>query len=136
MKTYFARMTYFFRPRRPQRLTSVAGMILALALWSASAQTPAPSAGRSSSTVALHDPTTPEVQAPLDVDRDPILSIDPEAPPPPVTASSANTNPKEAQRGQNGMYILHADVDEVVLSCTVIDDKGRTVQDLAQSDFQ
>jgi Ca-activated chloride channel homolog len=84
----------------------------------------------------IHDPTKPEVQPPLDVDSDPILSIDPEAPPPPVNASNDSANPRQAQKGQNGMYVLHTDVDEVVLNCTVIDEKGHTVQDLAQGDFQ
>jgi Ca-activated chloride channel family protein len=34
------------------------------------------------------------------------------------------------------MYTLHADVDEVLLNCSVIDEKGRTVTDLSQSDFR
>lgn len=109
---------------------------LALVLWSLSAQAPAPGAAKPSNAPIIHDPTTPEVQPSLDVDRDPIPSIDPEAPPPEAAAADTNKNPRQAQKGQNGMYVLHADVDEVVLSCSVIDDKGRTVQDLKESDFQ
>ena len=40
------------------------------------------------------------------------------------------------QRGQNGIYTLHAEVDEVLLNCTVIDEKGRTVNGLTQRDFR
>jgi Ca-activated chloride channel homolog len=69
------------------------------------------------------------------VDRDPIPSPDPE----PV-AVSANTNvppqPGEIQKGQNGIYTLHENVDEVLLNCAVIDEKGRPVEGLTQSDFR
>ena len=34
------------------------------------------------------------------------------------------------------MYVLHTNVDEVILSGTVIDDKGRMVDDLNQSEFR
>ena len=34
------------------------------------------------------------------------------------------------------MYVLHADVDEVLLNCTVIDDKGHTVTNLSEKDFR
>ncbi|MGO9436211.1 MAG: VWA domain-containing protein [Terracidiphilus sp.] len=34
------------------------------------------------------------------------------------------------------MYTLHTDVDEVLLNCTVIDNKGGTVTDLNQKDFR
>lgn len=86
--------------------------------------------------VGMQDPTKPEVQPPLDVDRDPIPSIDPVVVQPPRPRNSANANPREAEKGQNGMYILHADVDEVLLDCTVIDQKGRVVKDLTQKDFR
>jgi VWFA-related protein len=83
------------------------------------------------------DPTRPEIQPRLDIDRDPIPSPDPEE------NNSANTavpsgpaKPGEVQKGQGGMYTLHANVDEVLLNCTVIDDKGRTVTDLNQNDFR
>ena len=134
-------MVLFGRLRNSLRWGSFFAPVLALALWNASAQAPAPARPGQPATPAapaltLHDPTTPESQPPLDVDRDPILSIDPEAPPPEISTSTTNSNPQQAQKGQNGMYILHADVDEVVLSCFVVDDKGHTVQDLKQGDFQ
>ncbi len=98
---------------------------------------PAPAGGAATAPfVALPDPTQPEMQPPLNVDRDPVPSIDPEALPAPVVANNGNNNPRQAQQGKNGMYILHADVDEVLLNCTVIDDKGRTVTDLNQKDFR
>ena len=85
---------------------------------------------------ATQDPTKPEVQPPLDVDRDPVPSIDPVVVEPPRPENATNANPQQAQKGQNGMYILHADVDEVLLDCAVIDEKGRTVNDLAEKDFR
>lgn len=84
----------------------------------------------------MHDPTTPEMQQPLNVDRDPVPSIDPEEVAIPKAANTGNPNPLEAQKGKNGMYVLHADVDEVLLNCTVIDQKGHTVTGLAQKDFR
>lgn len=85
---------------------------------------------------AMQDPTKPEVQPPLDVDRDPVPSIDPVVVQPPQPENAANANPQQAQKGKNGMYILHADVDEVLLDCAVIDEKGRTVKDLTERDFR
>lgn len=97
---------------------------------------PARTAAPGAASVALQDPTKPEVQPPLDVDRDPVPSIDPDLPPITATTNNANANPREAQKGQNGMYVLHADVDEVLLDCAVVDEKGRTLTDLTQNNFR
>ena len=133
------------RSRKRQRSQGRAALLVALGMWSASAQTAqSPAAQLAQSTASqpahspalvIHDPTKPEVQPPLNIDRDPIPSIDPETPAE-INAANESTNPRQIQKGQNGMYVLHADVDEVVLNCTVIDEKGRSVQDLAQGDFQ
>jgi VWFA-related protein len=98
---------------------------------------------------AVQDPTRPEIQPRLDIDRDPIPSPDSE-----VTAAVSSNSPSdtnaivnspapsspgkaaELQKLPNGMYTLHADVDEVLLNCTVIDEKGRSIEDLNQTDFQ
>ncbi|SPE24241.1 von Willebrand factor type A domain protein [Candidatus Sulfotelmatomonas gaucii] len=101
---------------------------------------------------SLNDPTRPEAQPPLDVDRDPIPSPDITVNPPASIgkasapnaegsakvsgSSSVPANPNEIQKQQNGMYILHANVDEVLLNCAVIDEKGRPVMDLDRSDFR
>ena len=110
---------------------------------------------------AIDDPTRPEIQPPLDIDRDPIASPDLNAPPPaaaisPVAPAASNavngtTNSPSNQAGgnpikgnqasgiekqQNGMYILHADVDEVLLNCAVMDAKGQPVLDLGREDFR
>ena len=89
----------------------------------------------------MQNPTLPEAQPRLDVDRDPIPSPDPDVVPTTPANASANTlatpgQSSDLQKSQNGMYVLHANVDEVILNCTVIDDKGRTVDDLKQSDFR
>jgi Ca-activated chloride channel homolog len=81
---------------------------------------------------AMHDPTRPEAQPPLDVDRDPIPSPDAvEA----TTPSTSKTTPLTPPKGE-GIYTMHAEVDEVLLDCTVINDKGRPVPGLRQSDFR
>ena len=85
----------------------------------------------------IGDPTKPELQPRLDVDRDPLPSPDPDEIPPAVNASAAApAKAGEIQKNQAGMYTLHANVDEVLLNCTVIDDKGRTVTDLRQDAFR
>src|SRR5580698_5430562 len=90
---------------------------------------PAPS---QSAPAVIPSPQIPETQPPLDVDHDPILSPD--------AADNAAVNPshptasQEAKR-EHGVYTLTRNVDEVVLNCTVIDNEGHLVQDLAQTDF-
>lgn len=87
-------------------------------------------------TLQMPDPTRPETQPSLNVDRDPIPSIDPAEVPMATPTNQTTANPLEAQKDKNGMYVLHADVDEVVLNCSVLDDKGHTVPDLKQNDFR
>jgi len=98
------------------------------------------------------DPTRPETQPSLDVDRDPISSPEGNvfttanvSPPPasnaPGLSSAANIpNATNHQAGiekqKNGTYVLRANVDEVLLNCAVIDAKGRTVTNLDRSDFR
>jgi VWFA-related protein len=104
--------------------------------WGAQAQA---STGAPAQTAVLPDPTRPEAQPRLDVDHDPIASPDLETPPVVSTAPVSGTNAiasDEPQKRQDGMYVLHADVDEVLLNCTVIDSKGQTVTDLTQHDFR
>jgi VWFA-related protein len=65
-----------------------------------------------------------QAQAPsLTVDRDPVRSPDGEPPaPPPLTK-------------QGGGYVLHTDVEEVLLNCTVLEG-NRLVPDLKKENFQ
>ena len=86
---------------------------------------------------ASHDPTLPELQPRLDVDRDPVPSPDPDVIPHPEAASQAAPGAANGPaKRQDGTYVLHADVDEVLLNCTIIDEKGLTVTDLHQDDFR
>jgi Ca-activated chloride channel homolog len=110
---------------------------------------------------AIDDPTKPEIQPPLNIDRDPIASPDLNVPPPtaaippaqPGTPNALNgttnlpsnpagSNPIKGnqtsgiEKQQNGMYILHADVDEVLLNCAVMDAQGQPVLDLGPGDFR
>ena len=87
--------------------------------------------------------TRPEAQQPLDVDRDPIPSPDPIRP----SASAANVNSvtvpssvgnasTDLKKQQDGVYVLHANVDEVILNCAVLDAKGQPVKDLNLGNFR
>jgi VWFA-related protein len=87
--------------------------------------------------VQQYDPTRPEAQPNLGLDHDPILSPDPDDnlainPAAPVP----NESPGALKKGQNGVYTLHQDVDEVLLNCTVVDENGKPVMDLKQEDFR
>jgi Ca-activated chloride channel homolog len=86
----------------------------------------------------LQDPTKPEIQPRLDMDHDPIPSPDPDVVPHPETATQPASSGADngLQKRQDGTYVLHADVDEILLNCTVIDEKGQTVNDLHQRDFR
>ncbi len=130
---------------RSRALRWILPVILMLAGWSGSpsfaqtqpAPTPSSAPTQSKTPVVTYDPTQPEVQPRLDVDRDPVLSPDPVESAPTATESSAGTGkPGEFQKGKGGIFTLHEDVNEVVLNCTVLDDKGRLVPDLKRSDFR
>jgi len=100
------------------------------------AQTPPASPVQPAANAAnASDPTRPEIQPRLDVDRDPIPSPDPVAPTP-ALATITSSVPGGVEKGHDGMYTLRTNVDEVLLNCTVIDDKGRIVTDLKPSDFR
>jgi VWFA-related protein len=81
----------------------------------------------------MQNPTSPELQPPLDQDRDPIPSPDIVEPERPESKGTGTEN--QLQRQKNGIYTMHEDVDEVLLDCTVIDDRGRPVLDLNRNDF-
>lgn len=85
----------------------------------------------------MQDPTRPELQPPLDIDHDPIPSPDAEEKVPMITASPQTTGqPGEIQKRQDGIYTMHQDVDEVLLTCAVVDDKGHLVDDLTRGNFR
>jgi len=100
-------------------------------------QTAPPAPAQSTMPVTMHDPTQPEAQRRLDIDRDPIPSPDPEDIAP-VSAAPAlgEGKPGEIQKRQDGIYTMHTDVDEVLLNCAVVDEKGRPVMDLNRADFR
>ena len=93
----------------------------------------------SASQATLHsawNPTLPETQPPLNVDRDPIPSPDVTAPTTNANAQQPLAPGKGVNKGQNGVYIYRTNVDEVLLDCTVINEKGETVNDLSAKDFR
>jgi Ca-activated chloride channel homolog len=63
---------------------------------------------------------------PLTVDRDPVRSPDGETP-----ASARRPNIEK----EGSQYVLHQDVEEVVLNATVLDSSGHLVQDLKKDNF-
>lgn len=84
-----------------------------------------------------HDPTQPEVQQRLDVDHDPIPTPDAEESAPSLTTAPLGPGrPDEIHKRQDGIYTMHQDVDEVLLACAVVDEKGRIVSDLSSGDFR
>jgi Ca-activated chloride channel homolog len=101
--------------------------------WALRAQTAPASPEQSQSGAPVYtSPQTSEKQPPLDVDRDPIVSPD-AADNEPVSPGHTNAG-KDLQR-EHGVFTFHQTVDEVVLSCTVVDADGHLVQDLGQTDF-
>jgi VWFA-related protein len=84
-----------------------------------------------------HDPTHPEVQLNLTLDRDPIPSPDSDDNAPVITPSPLEADRAgELRKRQDGVYTMHQDVDEVLLTCAVVDEKGQPVTDLSRSDFR
>ncbi len=80
-----------------------------------------------------------ETQAPLDVERDPVVSPDaadnaPVKPGAVPDATAAAKVPGELDKS-DGRYTLRRDVQEVVLNATVLDDQGHLVNDLGRDDF-
>jgi Ca-activated chloride channel homolog len=129
-------------PKPPLKSCSQVLIVLALLCWQQrqiSAQTISPPSTTKAATnaSAANDPTRPEPQPRLDVDRDPVTSPDPEESVPEPTASTGSSQGASAiQKDKSGLYTLHANVDEVLLNCSVIDEKGRTVSDLTAKDFR
>jgi Ca-activated chloride channel homolog len=82
----------------------------------------------------------PDPQKPLDVDRDPVVSPDVqdnqsgrEAPLAGATTGPGSSN--ALSKGDHG-YVLHRDVEEVVLNATVLDDHDKLVMNLTKPDFK
>jgi VWFA-related protein len=80
-------------------------------------------------------PSPAETQPPLDVDRDPVASPDD------VGDANAAAAAQKAQRNpqvtkEAGGFLLHKEVNEVLLNVTVIDDKQRLVTSLGKDDFK
>jgi len=87
--------------------------------------------------VPADDPTRPEAQPRLDVDHDPIPSPDPVETLPSTSSSPLGpARPGEIQKRQDGLYTMHEDVDEVLLNCAVVNEKGQPVIDLVRGDFR
>jgi VWFA-related protein len=82
------------------------------------------------------EPTHPEVQLDLDVDRDPVPSPDSEDNSPVNTTSPrVPIGTDELQKRPDGAYTMHEDVDEVLLTCAVVDESGKPVTDLSRNGF-
>ncbi len=104
----------------------LAGTALSLPAPASSAQSPAqkPAQPLAQNSVQNKPAQTP----PLSVDRDPVSSPDAGITPP----STADGGLEKQGTG----YILHADVEEVVLNATVLGSGNRLVEDLKKEDFQ
>jgi Ca-activated chloride channel family protein len=76
----------------------------------------------------------PTGQPSLEVDRDPVLSPDPD-PPPQAIDNQQGTALGSIARGAGGKYTLHEDAYEVRLNASVFDQSGRSVQTLDKDAF-
>jgi Ca-activated chloride channel family protein len=126
---------------RPSRWTSLFLTSIVLPALSLAAQVTPPqqsASGSRAATVPLNptDPRRPEIQPSLSVDRDPVPSPDREASDVTLASPDVPTHGPDLEKGKDGIYTLHENVDEVLLSCTVVDEQGRPVEDLTQSDFR
>lgn len=150
--------TVFLRSRFPQP-TSIAFLAMLVsglmfccgsAALSQSAPAPAssnpqnstatPVAAPATPSTAGFDPTKPEIQPSLTVDRDPVPSPEEIKA---AAAAAATVTPSKTpgegtaiQKGKSGIYTLSENVDEVVLNCTVVDKKGDLVKGLSAKDFR
>jgi len=122
------------------RSTALAGLVLlGLSARSLLCQVPPAASTLAEPTmhVPMRDPTLPEAQSRLDTDHDPILSPDSEViAPVSLTSPVAPASPGGIQKSQDGSYTMHKDVDEVLLTCAVVDEKGQPIQDLGRGDFR
>jgi VWFA-related protein len=106
------------------RNNAVLAVLLAGAALSLAAQQSPTQAAQTS--IQTQAPSTTQAQAPsLTVDRDPVRSPDGEPAAP----------PSAPLRKQGEGYVLHTDVEEVVLNCTVLEGT-KLVPDLKKEDFQ
>jgi VWFA-related protein len=102
-------------------------VVILLATLSVFASQPAPQAGRAPGGA---------VQPPLDVDRDPVPSPDPDAPAAPATTGPNQTGPALGPISRsNGRYTLREDAYEVRLNASVFDQSGRSIQTLGKDAF-
>lgn len=126
---------------RTSRWILPAALVFCCAGQPASSQSPA--VGQATGTAPTRDLTRPQAQPSLTIDRDPIFSPDVEekpaaaetAPTVPPALSGKQPGDRTLTKQGNG-FVLRADVDEVLLPCTVVDDKGQLVTNLDRGDFQ
>jgi Ca-activated chloride channel family protein len=84
---------------------------------------------------AQQAPVRQTQQPSLTVDRDPVLSPDPDAPPKAQTGAPQGVGTPNQIGREGGKYTLHEDAYEVRLNATVLDSSGRSVQTLDKSAF-
>lgn len=119
------------------KCSSVRALALAAAALLAGSATPlfsqAP-AQQQPNAPETNNPLRPEIQPDLKVDRDPIPSPDIETPP--AAAATTPSKPGQLTREKSGVYTMNVNVDEVLLNCAVIDERGRPVLDLRRQNFR
>lgn len=118
-------------------VSPIAFALFCCCLWPSLAQTTAPAAAPVAQAPATKpgpavDYTRPEIQPDQDIDRDPVPSPDVVDNTPSDTGKSITAK----QQSGNTIYTLHENVDEVLLNCTVVDERGRLVDDLTQGAFR
>src|ERR1700748_577893 len=115
-----------------RRIFPSAVVLCSAGLWAA-AQSPPAAQAPATQSIPSRDLTRPQAQPSLTLDRDPVLSPDmeerPSAPNTPQGATAGNP----AQPGgktlekQGSGFVFRAEVEEVQLPSTVVDEKGHLV---------
>lgn len=124
--------------RSPRRLPRLFVALLCCTGLSAYGQTRpvAPPQAQPPKPAVSYDPTKPEAQPDLTSDHDPVPSPDPEEVAPTGPSAVNTSRPGEIQKAKGGIYTLYESVNEVVLNCTVVDQKQQLVSGLKSRDFQ
>ena len=113
--------------------TAAAGMLLARPEMASGR--PVQSSSPQAPVLTQHAPSQTG-QPSLTVDRDPVLSPDPDAPAQQGKPGAQSEASGQIQRGAGGKYTLRTDAYEVRLNATVLDSDGKSILTLQKDDFR
>lgn len=128
--TYLQMHSYTDSNPRPSLAAILLGLgLLGSAMAAAAQQAPVVPQTVTTPSAIQFDPTRPEIQPSLTIDRDPVLSPERGGNTPQPIGQSLQ------KQGTGTTYTLRQNVNEVLLRCAVVDSKDRLVRTLTQHDF-